>query len=221
MHDKEEYVLHIWNLKQALNHGLVLKKVHKSSNINQKAWLKPYTDMNIDLIKKAKNDLERDFLKLMNNAVFGKTMANVRKHRVIKLVTTEKRRNYLVSESNYHTTKNFSENLLAIEMRKIQILMNKPVYLGLSVWELSKIVVYEFWYGHVQPKYGEKAKLCYMDTDSFIVYIMIFIRHCRMCWNKVWHFKSWVEQSTSKRKERESYWCNERWIRWKNHERIC
>ena len=89
--------------------------------------------MDIDLIKKAKNDLERDFLKLMNNAVFGKTMANVRKHRVIKLVTTEKRRNYLVSESNYHTTKNFSENLLAIEMRKIQILMNKPVYLGLSV----------------------------------------------------------------------------------------
>ena len=107
--------------------------MHKSSNINQKAWLKPYTDMNIDLIKKAKNDLERDFLKLMNNAVFGKTMANVRKHRDIKLVTTEKRRNYLVSESNYHTTKNFSENLLAIEMRKIQILMNKPVYLGLSV----------------------------------------------------------------------------------------
>ena len=89
--------------------------------------------MDIDLIKKAKNDLERDFLKLMNNAVFGKTMANVRKHRDIKLVTTEKRRNYLVSESNYHTTKKFSENLLAIEMRKIQILMNKPVYLGLSV----------------------------------------------------------------------------------------
>ena len=74
--------------------------------------------MNIDLIKKAKNDLERDFLKLMNNAVFGKTMVNVRKHRVIKLVTTEKRRNYLVSESNYHTTKKVSENLLAIEMRK-------------------------------------------------------------------------------------------------------
>ena len=107
--------------------------MHKSSNINQKAWLKPYIDMDIDLIKKAKNDLERDFLKLMNNAVFGKTMANVRKHRDIKLVTTEKRRNYLVSESNYHTTKKFSENLLAIEMRKIQILMNKPVYLGLSV----------------------------------------------------------------------------------------
>ena len=127
--------------------------------------------MDTDLIKKEKNDLERYFLKLMNNAVFGKTMTNVRKHRDIKLVTTEKRRNYLVSESNYHTTNFFSENLLTIEMRKIQILMNKPLYLGLSVWELSKIVVYEFWYGHVQPKYGEKAKLCYMDTDSFIVYI--------------------------------------------------
>ena len=89
--------------------------------------------MDTDLIKKAKNDLERDFLKLMNNAVFGKTMTNVRKHRDIKLVTTEKRRNYLVSESNYHTTNFFSENLLTIEMRKIQILMNKPLYLGLSV----------------------------------------------------------------------------------------
>ena len=107
----------------------------------------------------------------MNNAVFGKTMENVRKHRDIKLVTTERRRNYLVSEPNYHTTKFFTENLLAIEMKKTEILMNKPVYLGLSILELSKILMYEFWYDYVKPKYGEKAKLCYMDTDSFIVYI--------------------------------------------------
>ena len=105
----------------------------------------------------------------MNNAVFGKTMENVRKHRDIKLVTTERRRNYLVSEPNYHTTKFFTENLLAIEMRKTQILMNKPVYLGLSILDLSKTVMYEFWYDYVKPKYGENAKPCYMDTDSLIV----------------------------------------------------
>ena len=107
----------------------------------------------------------------MNNAVFGKTMENVRKHRDIKLVTTKRRRNYLVSDPNYHTTKFFTENLLAIEMRKTKILMNNPLYLGLSILELSKILMYEFWYDDAKRKYGEKAKLCYMYTDSFTVYI--------------------------------------------------
>ena len=127
--------------------------------------------MNTDLRKKAKNDLKKDFFKLMNNAVFGKTMENVRKHRNIKLATTERKMNYLVSEPNYHTTKFFAENLLAIEFKKNQILMNKPAYLGLSILELSKILIYEFWYDYVKPKYGKKGKLCYMDTGSFIVYI--------------------------------------------------
>ena len=107
----------------------------------------------------------------MNNSVFGKTMENVRKHRDIKLVTTERRRYYLVSKPNYHTTKFFIENLLAIERKKTYILMNKIVYLGLSILELSKILMYEFWYDYVKPKYGEKAKLCYMDKYSFIAYI--------------------------------------------------
>ena len=107
----------------------------------------------------------------MNNAVFGKTMGNVWKHRDIKLVTTERRRNYLVSEPNYQTKKFFTENLLAIEMKKTEILINKPVCLELSILELSKILMYEFRYDYVKPKYVEKATLCYMDTDSFIVHI--------------------------------------------------
>ena len=127
--------------------------------------------MNTKVMQKAKNKFEKDFFKLMNNAFFGKTMENVKKHRYIKLVTKERRRNYLVSESNYHTKKFFKENPIAIEMRKSQILMNKPVYLGLSILDLSKTVMYEFWYDYVKPKYGENAKLCYMDTDSFIVHV--------------------------------------------------
>ena len=100
--------------------------------------------MNTELRKQAKNDFEKDFFKLMNNAVFGKTMENVRKHRDIKLVTADKRRNQLVSEPNYHATKWFSENLLAIEMKKTKVKINKPVYLGLSILEISKTLMYEF-----------------------------------------------------------------------------
>ena len=93
----------------------------------------------------------------MNNLVFRKTMENVQKYRDVKLVTTERRRNYLVSGSNYHTTKFFTENLLAIKMRKTQILMSKTVYLGLSILGLSKTVMCEFWYDYIKPKYGEKV----------------------------------------------------------------
>ena len=107
----------------------------------------------------------------MNNAVFGGTMENVRKYRDIKVATTERRRNYLILEPNYHTTNFFTEHLLLIEMKKTQVLMNKPVYLGLSILDLSKTVLYEFWYDYIKPKYGENATLCYMDAGSFIVHV--------------------------------------------------
>ena len=169
--DKEKYVIHIRALKQALNHGLVLKDVHRVIKFNQEAWLKPYFDMNTKLKTEAKNEFEKDFFKLMNNSVFGKTMGNVRKHRDVKLVTTDEKINKLVSESNYHTTKHFSENLLAIEMKKTKVKMNKPLYLGVSILNISKTFVYEFWFEYIKPKYKEKTKLCYMDTDSFVINI--------------------------------------------------
>ena len=169
MYDKKEYVDHIRALKQALNHGLILKKVHRVIQFNQEPWLKPYTEMNTKSRTDAKNDFKKDFFKLMNNSLFGKTIENVRKHRDIKLVTTDKRRNQLVSEPNYHTTKWFSEDLLTIEIKKIKVKMNKPVYLGLSVLEISKTLVYEFWYDYIKPKYQNNAKLCYMDTGSLII----------------------------------------------------
>ena len=171
LYDKKNHVLHTRSLRQVLNHGLMLKKVHRVIQFNKKAWLKPYIDMNTELRKQVKNDFEKDFFKLMNNSVLGKTMENVRKHRDIKLVTTNKKRSQLVSEPNYHTTKWFSESLLATEMKKIKIKMNKPVYLGFSILEINKTLTYEFWYDYMKPKYGDKVKLCYMDTDSFIMHI--------------------------------------------------
>ena len=171
LHNKKKYVVHIKSLKQALNHGLKLKKIHRIIEFNQKAWLKPYIDMNTELRKLAKDDFEKDLFKLMNNAVSGKTMGNIRKHRNIKLVTTDKKRNKLVSESNYHTINYISEDLSIIEMNKTKVKMNKPIYLGLSILDISKILMCEFWYDYIKPKYNDNVKLCYMDTDSFIMNI--------------------------------------------------
>ena len=127
--------------------------------------------MNAELRKVAKNDFKKDFFKLMNNSVFGKTMENVRKHRDIKLVTTNERRGKLVSEPNYHTINYISEDLSIIEMNKTKVKMNKPIYLGLSILEISEILMYEFRYDYMKPKYNDNVKLCYMDTDSFIMNI--------------------------------------------------
>ena len=120
--------------------------------------------MNTELRKLAKDDFEKDLFKLMNNAVFGKTMENIRKHRYIKLVKTDKKRSKLVSEPNYHTMNYISKDLSIVEM-------NKPIYLGLSILDISKILMYEFWYDYMKPKYGNDVKLCYMDTGSFIMSI--------------------------------------------------
>ena len=132
-YNQNNYVVHTRSLKETLDHELILKKVHRVIQFNQEAWLKEYIDMNTELRKQVKNNFEKYFFKLMNNSVFGRTMENIRKHRDIKLVTTDKRRNYLVSGPNYHTEKCFSECLLAIEMKNIKVKLNNPVYLGLSI----------------------------------------------------------------------------------------
>ena len=164
LNDKKNYIVHINVLKQALDHGLKLRKVHRVIEFDQEAWLKEYIDVNTELRKIATNDFEKDFFKLMNNAVFGKTIENVRKHRDIKLVKTDKKGNKLVSEPNFHTMKLIDNNLAITEMRKVKVKMNKPIYLGLSILDISKITMYEFRYIYVKIKYLDKARLCYMDT---------------------------------------------------------
>ena len=169
--NKKKYVVHIKSLKQALYHGLKLKKIHRIIEFNEEAWLKPYMDMNTELRKVAKNDFKKDFFKLMDNSIFGKTMENIRKHRDIKLVTTNKRRKKLVLEPNYHTINYISEDLSIIEMNETKVKMNKPIYLRLSILEISKLLMYEFFYDYMKPKYNDNVKLWYMDTESFIMNI--------------------------------------------------
>ena len=176
--DKENYSIHIVELKQALNHGLVLKKVHSAISFRQEAWLKPCIDLNTELRKNAKNEFEKDFYKLKINSIYGKTVQNDRKYRDNKLVTTEAKRNKHASEPNYHYTKCISKHLLVMEMKKTEVKMNKPIYLGQAALDISKTLMFEFWYDYLKPMYGDKIRLCYTDTDSFIMHTkqMIFTK---------------------------------------------
>ena len=169
LRDKKNYAIHIEALNQALQHGLRLDRIHRAIEFDQSPWLKTYIDFNTQLRMAATNDFEKDFFKLMNNSAFGKTMENIREHRNIKLVTTEDKYLRTVMYPNFKSGVLFGENLMVCEMGKIKVVMNKPVYLGQAILDLSKIVMYEFHYDYMVLKYGlEKLKLCYMDTDSLV-----------------------------------------------------
>ena len=127
--------------------------------------------MNTKLRTDVKNEFEKDFFKQMNDTVFWKTTENVRNYRDIKLVTTNKQINKFASEQNYHTTKYIAKDLMIMEMKKTEVKINKPIYLGQVILDISKTLMYEFWYGYINPKYKDKTRLCYMDTDSFIIHI--------------------------------------------------
>ena len=124
-------------------------KVHRVIEFRQEEWLRPYIEMNTKLRMQAKNDFEKDFFKLMNNAVFGKTMENVRNLIDIKIVTTDKRRSMLASEPNYHSTKYTSKDLLIMKMKNVEVKENKPIYLGQAILDIIKTLMYEFWYDYI------------------------------------------------------------------------
>ena len=154
LYDKKRNVIHIRALDQALKHGLVLERIHKAIEFKQSAWMKKYIDFNTKLRTAATNDFEKDFYKLMNNSVFGKTMENIRKHRNIKLVTNRDAYLKLVMKPNFKSGVRFGENLMGCEMGKIKVVMNKPVYLGQVILDLSKIVMYEFHYDYMPQNMG-------------------------------------------------------------------
>ena len=168
LRDKTKYVIHYKNLIQCLKAGLKLKKIHRGIKFIESEWMKPYIEMNTNLRTKAKNNFEKDFFKLMNNSVFGKTMENIRNRVNVKLVNTEEKFKKLSAKPNYKGRKIFSENLISVHMKKTSLTMNKPVYLGMCILDLSKTIMYDFHYNYIKPKYGVKAKLLFTDTDSFM-----------------------------------------------------
>ena len=131
---KRKYVIHIRALQQALDHGLVLEKIHRAIEFDQSAWMKEYIDFNTKLRTTAANDFEKDFYKLMNNSVFGKTMENIHKHRNIKLIASLEAYLKVVMKPNFKSGVGFDKNLMGCEMGKTKVAMNKPVYLGQAIF---------------------------------------------------------------------------------------
>ena len=168
LQDKRRYVLHYQTLKQYLSLGMELTRVHRGIKFEESHWLKPYIDANTTLRAKANNEFEKYFFKLMNNSVFGKTMENVRNKKDIKLVSNSDKARKYAAKPNFHHLKIFSENLVAMHMKRTTLTFNKPVYLGLSILDLSKAIMYEFHYDYIKPKYNDRVNLLYTDTDSLM-----------------------------------------------------
>ena len=165
---KNNYVIHYKNLIQCLRLGMKLKKIHRGIKFIESAFLKSYIDKNTKLRSQAKNEFEKNFFKLMNNSVFGKTIENIRNRVNIKLVNTGEQFKKLAAKPNYESRKILKDNLVSVHMKKTSLTMNKPVYLGMCILDLSKIIMFDFHYKYIKPKYGNKAKLLFTDTDSFL-----------------------------------------------------
>ena len=169
LNDKTKYIIHYKNLIQCLRAGMKLKKIYRGIKFVESEWMKPYIDKNTNLRAKAKNNFEKDFFKLMNNSVFGKTMENIRNRVDVKLVNTKEKLRKLVAKPNLKgPPKIFSENLVSVHMRKTSLTMNKPIYLGMCILDLSKIIMFDFHYNYIKSKYADKAKLLFTDTDSLM-----------------------------------------------------
>ena len=172
LRNKTKYVIHYKNLIQCLKAGMKLKKIHRGIKFIESEWMKPYIELNTKLRAKAKNNFEKDFYKLMNNSVFGKTMENIRNRVNVKLVNTEEKLKKLIAKPNLKgPPKIFSENLVSVHMKKTSLTMIKPVYLGMCILDLSKTIMYDFHYNYIKLKYGNKAKLLFTDTDSLMYLI--------------------------------------------------
>ena len=166
LNDKKNYVLHEENLKLYLSLGLKLKKIHRVLEFSEKPWLKEYIDFNTEKRKKAKNAFEKDFFKLMNNSVFGKTMENIRKRSNIYLETDPDHFLRQAAKPTYVSHKIFHDNLVALHMKKNFLKLDKPLYVGMCILDLSKVLMYDFHYNFIKAKYGVRAKLLFTDTDS-------------------------------------------------------
>jgi len=166
LNDKHHYTVHYENLKLYESLGLKVGRVHKGIKFEESDWLKKYIDLNTSLRTKASNDFEKDFFKLMNNSVFGKKIKNIKNRVDVRLVTNERDAIKLASKPNYDSRTIFDENLIAMHMKRTKLVYNKPIYLGMCIFDLSKTLMYDFHYNYIKHKYGDRAKLLFTDTDS-------------------------------------------------------
>ena len=173
LEDKSNYVVHYRNLQFYLKQGMKLKRVHRVLEFEQECWMEPYIRMNTGFRKNAKSDFEKNFYKLMNNSVFGKTVENLRNRVDIKIVRSNEtgKIRKLVASPFYSRHFMFLNDLFGIDMRKSRLLLNKPVYTGMTILDNSKILMYDFFYNELKKKYGPKCELLYTDTDSLLVEI--------------------------------------------------
>ena len=173
LHNKDRYVLHYRNLQLYLSLGMRLTKVHRALRFQQSCWMEPYIRLNTELRKKATSGFEKDLFKLMNNSVFGKTMENLRKRVDVKLVRAgeDDRLRRLIASPSYARANIFDDDLAAIQMHKSRLVLNRPVYVGMSVLDLSKHLMYDFYYNQLKKQYGEHCQLLYTDTDSLLLEI--------------------------------------------------
>ena len=168
---KENYVVHYKSLKQYIEMGLILKKVHRGIQFYQSTWMEPYIRKNTELRKKAQNAFEKHFFKLMNNSVFGKTIENIRKRQNVELIDDRKKALKLSSKPNFDRVTIFDENLVAVHMKKTEVYFNKPIYVGQAILDISKTLMFDFHYNYIIKKYGDKAELLMTDTDSLVYHI--------------------------------------------------
>ena len=166
LNDKNRYVVNYRNLKQYLSLGMKLSKIHRVLSFKQSPWLKSYIDFNTDKRKQARNDFEKDFYKLMNNSVFGKTMENLRKRVKIELVNNQKRAMKLSVKPSFQGFRIFNEDLVGVNMKIEKLYLNRPIYVGFSILDMSKTLMYDFHYNHIKKIYGLSATLLFTDTDS-------------------------------------------------------
>ena len=171
LNDKNKYVVHIRTLQFYLKHGLKLKKIHRAIKFERKDILKPYIEFNTEKRKNARNDFEKDIFKLLNNAVFGKTMGDKRKHVDFEIVSDEKRLMKCVKNPSFKHSHIINENLVGVEKQKPKLKLDKTIFIGMSILDLSKQHVYRSYYDVMtvmKPKYGDNMRMIYTDTDSFV-----------------------------------------------------
>jgi hypothetical protein len=165
---REKYVVHVRNLKLYTDLGMKLTKIHRAVTLNQSKWLSDYIAYNTKMRSVSKNTFEKNFFKLMNNSIYGKTMENVRKRVDVKLVTTKDDLVKVVASPCFQSQRIMNDNLVAVKRIKEVLTLSKPCYVGMCILDLSKTLMYDFHYNTIKKEYGDKARLLFTDTDSLM-----------------------------------------------------